>query len=62
LPKYEANIGVKDVAGSQQWEIEADSPEDALRRWKAGEGEVVHEELEVQSLDDVYAKDFTEVT
>ena len=55
--KYRVDVEAEDVNGCQTWEIEADSPEEALANiW---DGEIVEEDLEVQrsaepTLEDVY--------
>jgi hypothetical protein len=49
--KYKFQVGTTDVVGSQTFEVEASSPEEALKKIRAGEGEIVATDLEVQSLD-----------
>jgi hypothetical protein len=48
--KYAADIEVTKVEGDQTWVVEACSKEEAFDLWNKGEGDVVHEELNVQGL------------
>jgi hypothetical protein len=59
---YHLMASIKQASGHQIWEIEAESPEEALKKYKQGEGNVVHEEIEVGSLDDVRLEDIEDVT
>lgn len=51
--KYFIDVEVKRACGTQIWEIEADSPEDALAKFQEGGGDIIQEELEVLSLEEV---------
>jgi len=57
MKKYIITTTVTSARGNQVWEVKAKSKEDALKRFKSGEGDIVAEELEVQdftvSLDDI---------
>jgi len=57
-PDIKATIDAITVVGTQTWRVTGDSPEDAFKRFKAGEGDIIHEELEVQQLDGVSASVF----
>jgi chromosome segregation ATPase len=50
--KYLLTCGIKEASGHQCWTVDADSPEDALAKFKAGEGDFYAEEVEVTSLDE----------
>lgn len=52
MPKYHIDVDIKNANGTQCWEVEAESPEEALRKYNDGDGEVVHEEIEVTELED----------
>lgn len=58
--KYHITASVRNASGHQLWEVEADSPEDALAKFNDGEGDIVHEEIEVNSLEDVTLDDVEE--
>lgn len=47
---YLVTVPAREVSGEQVFEVSADSPEEAIKLVEAGEGEVVEENLEVQSL------------
>lgn len=59
---YHLTASIRQANGHQVWEIEADSPEEALAKYKQGEGEVIHEEIEIGSLEDVSLADIEDVT
>lgn len=61
MPKYNITVGVHNVQGYQVWELEAGSPEEALELYNSGAGDVVHEELEVCSLDEAHIDNVEEV-
>lgn len=54
MKTYSIVCPVKTVSGCQWFSVEASSPEEALRIFKEHGGELVDEELEVQSLGDPY--------
>lgn len=60
VPKYQILVDVRSVSGTQLWEVAADSPEDALAKYNAGEGDVVGEEIEVTSLEEARLSDVSE--
>lgn len=60
MPKYQILVDVRSVSGTQLWEVEADSPEDALAKYNDGDGDVVHEEIEVTSLEDAILSNVSE--
>ena len=61
MPKFHITASVRNVQGHQLWELEADNKRDALEKFEDGEGNVIHEELEVCALDDVTINDVEEV-
>lgn len=60
MKKYWINADIRSVNGTQLWQVEADSPEEALEAFNNGSGDVVHEEIEVQSLEEVTLDDISE--
>jgi hypothetical protein len=42
-------VEIKEISGTQVWRVEAKDPADALKRLRDGEGEILHEEIDVQS-------------
>lgn len=60
--KYHITAGVNQANGHQVWEVKANSPKEALQKFREGEGDVVHEEIEVYSLEEVTLADVEEVT
>lgn len=50
MNKYHIIISIERARGTQCFEVEAISPEDALKKFKAGGGSIVAEEIEVESL------------
>lgn len=55
--KYLLPVPVESVNGTQYWEVEAGSAEEAIREFKNGKGEPVHDEIEVTSLGEVSLDD-----
>jgi len=47
--KYYIDVDVIKASGSQTWEVEADSPEQALVELKKGEGDIIDTDIEVIS-------------
>jgi translation initiation factor 1 (eIF-1/SUI1) len=60
MKTYKFAVEVKDVTGTQTFAVEADSAEAALAKIRAGEGEIVEENLEVQGLEWHTAIDVTD--
>lgn len=52
MPKYQLTRSVQSAQGYQVFEVEADSEEEAFAKFQQGEGDVVHEEIEVTDLGD----------
>jgi hypothetical protein len=52
MTTYYITSEVKSVAGWQQWRVEAESEEEALRLFRQGDVEFVDEEIEVQDIED----------
>lgn len=50
MKKYQIVVPVEQAHGHQIWEVEAESREDALKKYKEGQGEIVADEVEVTSL------------
>lgn len=50
MKRYQLAIPVVEATGTQFWEVDGFSPEDAVARYKAGFGEFIADELEVQVL------------
>lgn len=48
--KYEITVDVERAEGWQLWRVEAASKEDALAKFKNGEGDCICENLEVTEL------------
>ncbi len=46
--------------GTQTFAVEAESKEEAFKKFKAGEGDMIDEEIEVISLGEFSIKDVTE--
>lgn len=51
LKRYIVTANVQLASGIQVWEVMAESPEDARRRWEDGEAVLLHEEIEVEDCD-----------
>lgn len=58
---YELTVPVESVNGTQLWRVKAESPKDAIARFKKGEGDCIGEEIEVTSLGEVSVSDVQEV-
>jgi len=58
---YELIVPVDSVNGTQLWRVQAESPKDAIARFKKGEGDCIGEEIEVTSLGEVSEGDVQEV-
>ncbi len=56
MTKYFINVDVINVNGTQTWEINASSPEEACEKLKRGEGDIIAEELDVMDTDINQAK------
>lgn len=54
------DVEAKDFNGHQTWTMEAETPEEALQKYKNGEGEISGEEIEVTSLEEPSLKDVYE--
>ncbi len=52
MKKYRVMAEVKSASGQQYFTVEAEDPEDAVRRYEAGESELEYQELEVTGLED----------
>lgn len=50
MKSYEVVIPVKKAVGAQYWIVDAESPDDAIRRWKAGEAVLTNEVVEVVDI------------
>lgn len=50
MSKYEIHCSIKRATGTQVWEVEANSEQDALARHNRGESELISEEIEVHEL------------
>lgn len=50
MKKYHIMVQVDKAHGHQCWEVEARSREEALQKYNEGNGEIIHEELEVTAL------------
>jgi hypothetical protein len=61
LKKFSLLVGVTRATGHQVYELEASSKEDAVARFNQGEGHCIHEELEVESLEEVDIDEVEEV-
>lgn len=47
MKKYHVEIDCTNFYGTQIWEIEADSKEEALKKYNAGKGDIVETNVEV---------------
>ncbi len=58
--KYRVDVDVESASGFQTWEVEADSPEQALVKLKKGDGDIVENQIEVTSsgIDAVTSDEF----
>lgn len=50
MKTYQYQIDIEEAVGSQTFEVKAASPEEALKKIKNGEGEIVAHDVEVQGL------------
>lgn len=48
--KYQWIAEVTNANGSQVWEVEANSPEEARDKIKSGEGDIIEEEINVNGI------------
>lgn len=60
--RYLITVDVKQARGSQQFAVEAETPEEAVALFNAGEGEYVSEEIEVVDLHPVSLENVEEDT
>lgn len=47
---YEYQVEISEAVGSQTFSVAANSPEEALKKIRAGEGEIISHDVEVQGL------------
>ena len=57
--KYLLPVPVESVSGTQYWAVEATSPAKAIAAFRTGQGEILHEDIEVTSLGEVNVADVT---
>ncbi len=50
MKTYEFNVEITEAVGSQTFSVVANSADEALRKIKAGEGEIISHDVEVQGL------------
>ena len=50
MKTYQFTVDITEANGYQTFEIAANSPEEALKKIKAGEGNIISEDIEVQGL------------
>lgn len=50
MSKYIVTVDVLAATGTQTWEVEADSPQDAIDKHNKGIGEFLFEDIEVSEL------------
>jgi hypothetical protein len=60
MAKYLIHANIQKASGTQTWSVTADSPEDALRKHKAGESAFYGEQVEVTSLSEPTIEDICE--
>lgn len=50
MKKYRIMLDVITAVGSQEYWVEAKSPEDALKRFNDSEGELIYDEVQITQL------------
>jgi hypothetical protein len=50
MSKYIVTVDVIHATGTQSWEVEADSPQDAIDKYNKGGGDFLFEDIEVTDL------------
>lgn len=60
MKRYVAIRHIASASGTQLFEVEANSKEEAFRKFENGEGNFVEEEIEVESLEELTIDDVHE--
>jgi hypothetical protein len=59
--EYHITVGIRAASGTQTWAVPARSPEEALRRYQAGDCAITESEVEVTDLEDATLADVAKV-
>lgn len=60
MKKFNVTTHVTRVIGTQTWEIIAENQEEAYKKWKRGDCDIIDEEISIENIDEPDLEDFVE--